>query len=145
MSGPALRRLDDRVSVAGQLWPEEMAALGALGFAHVVNNRPDGEAPDQPEGAAVAAAAAAAGLGYTAIPVDHSGLSPAQVDAMCEVLASAQGPVVAFCRSGQRSTALWALAEARAGQPIDVILAAAAAAGADLRGLVPLMRQMQAR
>lgn len=137
-----LRRIDDRVSVAGQLWPEEMAALKAAGFAHVVNNRPDGEAPDQPPGEAVRAAAEAAGLGYSAIPVDHSGFSAGQVDAMRALLDTAEGPVIAFCRSGARSTALWALAEARGGRSVDEILAAAAAAGSDLSGLVPLLRQV---
>ncbi|MFN3590837.1 MAG: TIGR01244 family sulfur transferase [Thermaurantiacus sp.] len=143
MSGPALRRIDDRVSVAGQLWPGEMAALKAAGFAHVVNNRPDGEAPDQPAGADVAAAAEAAGLGYTAIPVDHTGFSVGQVEAMRTLLDAAGGPVVAFCRSGARSAALWALAEARGGRDLEEILGLAAQAGSDLGGLVPLLRQMR--
>jgi uncharacterized protein (TIGR01244 family) len=138
-----VRRIDDRISVAGQLWPEEMAALKAQGFSHVVNNRPDGEAADQPAGAEVQAAAEAAALGYTAIPVDHSGFSLEQVEMMRALLEGAAGPVVAYCRSGARSTALWALALARAGHEPDSLLAAAAAAGSDLRGLLPLLHEMR--
>jgi uncharacterized protein (TIGR01244 family) len=145
VSGPLLRQLDERVWVAGQLRPEDMAELAARGFAHVVNNRPDGEAPDQPPGEAVRAAAEAAGLRYAAIPIDHSGIAPGQVEEMRALIDGAAGPVVAYCRSGARSTALWALAEARAGQALEAILASAAAAGSDLGGLAPLLRQMGAR
>ena len=137
MSGPAIRRIGDRVAVAGQLRPADMPALAAAGFVHVVNNRPDGEAPDQPAGETVRAAAEAAGLGYTAIPIDHTGFPAAKVERMRAVLDSAPGPVVAFCRSGARSTVLWALAEAQAGRPAAEILDAAEEAGVDPRLLRP--------
>lgn len=125
------RTLDDRVSVAGQIGPAEVAEAARRGFAAIVNNRPDGEQPGQPEGAAIAAAAQAAGLAYHAIPVDHSGFDDGQVGAMRTVLAEAAGPVLAFCRSGTRSTYLWALARARMGDDPATLAAKAAAAGYD--------------
>ncbi len=133
------RTLDDRISVAGQLAPEDLAAAKAQGFAAIVNNRPDDEQPGQPSGAAMAAAAAAAGLTYRAIPVDHAGIRPEQVAAMREVLAAAPGPVLAFCRSGTRSTYLWALARAQAGDDADTLVAKAAGAGYDLTPLRHLL------
>lgn len=128
-------RLTDTIAVAGQLAPADLYAAAAAGYRHVVNNRPDGEEPGQPASAAMAAAAATAGLTYAAIPVDHHGLTPAQVDAMAATLAAATGPVLAFCRSGTRSTHLWALAAAAGGGDPDAIIAAAARGGFAIGGM----------
>ena len=129
------RKLDDQVSVAGQITPDDVAEAARQGFVAIVNNRPDGEQPGQPGGDAIAAAAAAAGLAYDAIPVDHSGLREDQIEAMRAVLANAAGPLLAFCRSGTRSTYLWALARARLGDEADTLVAKAEAAGYDLSPL----------
>lgn len=137
-------RLTDTVSVAGQITPDDVVAAAAAGFVHLVNNRPDGEAADQPSGAAVQAAAAAAGLGYDAIPVDHTGFGMAQVETMAAVLAAAPGPVLAFCRSGTRSANLWALAAASRGGDPDSIVAAAASGRYDVSPLLPTLRQLAA-
>ena len=63
-----LKRINDRVSVSPQIVPEDVAAIKAAGFVTIVNNRPDGEAPDQPSGAEIEAAAREAGLAYVPIP-----------------------------------------------------------------------------
>ncbi len=138
-------RVTDAVSVAPQIAPGDCAGLAAQGFTAVVNNRPDGEQPGQPACDAMRAAAAAAGLRYAAIPVDHSGFSMAQVDAMVAELAASAGPLLAFCRSGTRSCNLWALAEAKRGGDPDAIVAAAEAAGYAIAGLTPILRQLAAR
>ena len=126
------RTLDDTISVWGQVTPEDIAMAAGAGFTTIVNNRPDGEEPGQPTGAAIAAATRAAGLEYVAIPVDHSGFREEQAAAMAEALGAADGPVLAFCRSGTRSTFLWALARSRMGDDGAVLTAKAAAAGYDL-------------
>ena len=131
------RRLTDTFLAGPQIGPDEVAGLAAAGVALIINNRPDGEAPDQPSGAEIAAAARAAGVDYAGIPV--RGLpGPDQVEAMAGALARATGPVLAYCRSGARSTACWAMAEVGAGALTpDEARARAAAAGFDLTG-VPL-------
>lgn len=126
------KHLDERIRVAGQIAPDDVARAAAEGVVMIINNRPDDEQPGQPGGAEIAAAAAAAGLAYRAIPVTHAGFSSNQVDAMQAALADADGPVLAFCRSGTRSTLLWALAEARSGADADQLAGKAAAAGYDL-------------
>ena len=126
------RTLDPSISVFGQIEPEDVAAAKAQGFTAIINNRPEGEQPDQPTGAAIEAAARAAGLDYVAIPVDHSGFNAGQVAAMAEALDKAQGPVLAFCRSGTRSTFLWALARHIMGDDGETLIAKAADAGYDL-------------
>jgi uncharacterized protein (TIGR01244 family) len=133
------RKLDDTISVAGQIAPEDIAEAARQGFTYIINNRPDGEAPGQPSGAEMEAAAKAAGLGYAAIPITHAGFSEAQVIAMGKALDEATGPVLAFCRSGTRSTLVWALARARAGDNAPELAAKAAAAGYDLSPIRALL------
>ena len=126
------RTLDDKISVWGQLMPEDVATAAAQGFTTIINNRPDDEEPGQPKGAEIEAAARAAGLDYVAIPVDHSGFREDQAAAMAEALGAADGPVLAFCRSGTRSTFLWSLARKRLGDDGAMLIGKAAATGYDL-------------
>lgn len=136
------RPLSDRFSVSPQITVEDVREAARIGFTHIVNNRPEGESPDQTPGAEIAAAAKAAGLAYTAIPVGHAGFSMEQVTAMDAILAET-GRTLAYCRSGTRSTMLWALARSSEGAEADELSAAAASAGYDLTPLQPLMQQLR--
>jgi uncharacterized protein (TIGR01244 family) len=102
----------------------------------IVNNRPDGEEPGQPDSAEIEAAARAAGLDYRHIPI-AGGFPAAAVEAVAEALD--RGPVLLFCRTGTRSTYAWALARSSRGAAADGLIAAAAGAGYDLRPLGPLL------
>ena len=126
------KQLTPDLLVAGQITPDGVREAAGRGVRLIINNRPDGESEDQPGGEEIAAAAEAAGVGYRAIPVTHAGFSLNQVDAMAEALGDADGPVLAFCRSGTRSTLLWALARAKAGDRPETLTTQAAAAGYDL-------------
>jgi len=132
-------RLTETLWVAPQISPAEVAEAATRGVRLIINNRPDGESEDQPPGAEIAAAAAAHGLDYIAIPVSHAGFSAPQIAAMRGALDSAKGPALAFCRSGTRSTLLWALARASAGDDAAQLAAAAARAGYDLTPVRAMM------
>ena len=109
-----LRQIAADVCVAPQLTPEAMADLAALGFKSVVNNRPDfEEGPEQPTSAQVEAAAQAAGLAYAYLPVQPAYQSPDEIARMAELLAALPRPMVAFCRSGNRSGKLYQAAVTR--------------------------------
>jgi uncharacterized protein (TIGR01244 family) len=122
----------------------DVAQAEAQGITLIINNRPEGEADDQVPGAAIESAARAAGLDYLAIPVSHAGFSEAQVEAMAEALAQAAGPVLAYCRSGTRSTLLWSLAQAKGGRAPDAIAADAARAGYDVAPIRSLLEMLAA-
>jgi uncharacterized protein (TIGR01244 family) len=97
--------------VAPQLEPAAMAEAAAAGFRSVINNRPDFEGgPDQPTSAAVEAAALAAGLAYRHLPVNGAYQSPEEIAAFKLLIDSLPKPILAFCRSGARSTRLFAAA-----------------------------------
>ena len=134
-----IRVLNESIAVAPQIASEDVAAIKAAGYVAIVNNRPDGEEPGQPSGDAIARAAAEAGLAYAAIPVTHAGFAHAQIDAMAAALVAAEGPVLAYCRSGTRSCNLWALAAAKAGRNPELLVRQAADAGYDLSGLRPTL------
>ncbi len=138
------RQLNDQVFVSPQIGLDEVAAAAAQGIRLVLNNRPEDESDDQTPGAEIEAAARAAGLDYVAIPVTHAGFSEWQVKAMVDALANAGGPVLAYCRSGTRSTLLWALAEASAGKSPDALSLAAASAGYDLTPIRAMLDMLAA-
>lgn len=125
-------KITDSMYASPQIETSAIAEAKALGIALIINNRPEGESDDQTPGSEIQAAAEAAGIAYTAIPITHGGFSEGQVDAMIEALASAEGPVLGYCRSGTRSTLLWSLARAKSGENPGIIAAQAAAAGYDI-------------
>lgn len=99
--------LDATLSVSPQIRLEDLAHLRAAGFRHIVNNRPDGEAPGQPTSVQMGTEAARLGLDYQYIPIAPGLMTDSDALAFAKVLASAEGPVLAFCRSGARSQSLW--------------------------------------
>lgn len=138
------RRLNDHMFVSPQIGLTEVAEAAEQGIVMVINNRPEDESDDQVPGPEIEAAAKAAGMAYVAIPVTHAGWSEGQVRAMATALAQAQGPVLAYCRSGTRSTLLWALAEASTGASPHALTAAAAQAGYDLGPIRALIDMLSA-
>lgn len=134
------RKLTDRILVSPQITLDQVAQAKADGVTIIVNNRPDDEEPGQVNGAEIEAAAKAAGIAYVAVPVAHGGFSPWQLDGMAGALEQAgAGKMLAYCRSGTRSTLLWALTRARAGDNADVLAAQAAAAGYDITPVRQIM------
>src|SRR6218665_3129231 len=111
MSTPAPQPLNADISVSPQLEPSAMAWAAQAGFKSVINNRPDFEGgPEQPTSAAIAAAAQAAGLQYAHLPVSGAYQSPEEIAEFKKLLDTLPKPVLAFCRSGARSTKLYVAA-----------------------------------
>jgi len=129
-----IKRIDEHISVSPQIGVDDVARIKAAGFVAIINNRPDGEDPTQPPGAEIALAATAAGLRYFAIPLGRDGVRDELVVATRQALDSVTGPVLAYCRSGTRSTTLWALSQAGRGAAADII-GKAAGAGYDISHL----------
>ena len=108
----SVQTLTPDFSVAPQLAPEAMAQAAALGFKSIINNRPDFEGgPDQPTSDTMAQAAQAAGLHYRHLPVQGGYQSPEEIAAFQQLLAELPKPILAFCRSGARSTKLFVAAQ----------------------------------
>ena len=131
-----IRKITPDYAVGPQIEPEDLATLAADGFVAVINNRPDDEVMADLAGAEMQKAAEAAGLRYIPNPVVNGAMTMANVETQKTVLDSAEGPVFAWCRSGTRSSIMWALSQA--GQrPTEEILNDLRTAGYDLPQLAP--------
>ena len=123
------------LSVAGQLDRADIDALARNGVRTIINNRPDDEDAGQLPAAEAQQLAEAQGIAYHHIPITAASLSRADVDAFAAALDAAPQPVVAHCRSGTRSTLLWALTRLRAGAEPQALIAEAARHGIDIASL----------
>ncbi len=139
------RKLTDTIFVAPQIDTDAIAAAKEMGVTLVINNRPEDESADQTPGPDIEAAAVAAGIDYVAIPLTHAGFAEWQVAAMADALDKADGKILAYCRSGTRSTLLWALARASRGEHPAVLTEQAADAGYDLSPVAAMMDMVRGR
>ncbi len=106
-----IRKINDDYAVSGQINPEDIAAIKAAGYRSIICNRPDDEQPGQPSAQDIAVAAAAADLIFRHIPFTSGQMTEEDVRKMAEALDEIPGPVFAFCRSGARSTNIYAAAK----------------------------------
>jgi len=128
------RHVTDDFTTAPQISVADVAEAAQQGFKAIVCNRPDNEEPGQPTAAEIARAAEAAGLTFTHIPV-RGAPGPAEVEAMRHAVDAAQGPVLAYCRSGTRSITTWSIGQAMSGaRTRDELVSLGRAAGYDLSG-----------
>lgn len=100
------QKISDEVSVTGQIRPRDLPLVHAQGFRSVICNRPDGEADDQPLFEAIDTAAQALGVIAHYVPVASTGPEPDQAKVLAQLWPDLPKPVLAYCRSGARSTAL---------------------------------------
>jgi len=134
------RQLDEKTLVDGQIGPNDVATLKAMGVTLIVNNRPDGEDANQPTSDEIEAAAKEHGLDYRHVPIAR-GLGPSDIEAMREAMHSVgEGKLFAFCRSGNRSTLAWAVAKSEDGVSREELNRRANEAGFDLGPVAHLLR-----
>jgi len=127
-----IKKLNEYLSVAGQLLPADVASIAEQGYKTLICNRPDGESRDQPEFESIRQNAEKAGLSVIFMPVLSSGPSEQNISEFSEALDTASSPVLAYCRTGTRCTILWALTQGVKGMPVEEIVSTAANAGYDV-------------
>ncbi|MRX51246.1 TIGR01244 family phosphatase [Paracoccus sp. S-4012] len=131
------RRLTDALSVLPQIDPAEIPELARQGFRVLIDNRPDAEVGAGIDSRVMEDAARAAGMEFRYVPFVPGQVTPEMVEDFAAAL-DLPGPALAYCRSGTRSTTLWALTQAGRRSPQD-ILGTAAAAGYDLSHMAPML------
>jgi uncharacterized protein (TIGR01244 family) len=139
---PPLMNLAPGLTAAGALSRDDIEALAAAGTKTIINNRPDGEDPGQLPADAARALCAAHGIAYHHIPFVGATLTAADIDAFDAVLKTAPPPVVAHCRSGTRSTMIWALTRLREGADPAELVALGARNGVDISALPALAAKL---
>lgn len=123
--------LTPNVTVLAQPSVAEIGELADRGYRSIIGNRPDGESADQPEWKDLRSAALARGMEAVQVPVVVSTISAADIDDFTQALERLPKPIAAFCRTGTRSTLLWALAN-QASLTVDERIDIAAKEGYDL-------------
>jgi len=131
-----IRQITPNYAVSPQIAPEDCAAIAAAGFTTIICNRPDSEIPMDVCADAVRAAAEAAGLKFVVLPLTHQTMHAENIAAQRAALDGSDGPVLAYCASGTRSSIAWSLGQAGHLSCAE-ILAATIQAGYDLSGLTP--------
>jgi len=129
-----IRTLSPAYAVSPQIGVEHIPAIVAAGYRTILCNRPDAEVPPNLQAAAIRAATEAAGLHFVLNPVTHQTLNMDMVAAQNAAMAASDGPVLAYCASGTRSSIVWSLGQAGK-MATDDIIAATTRAGYDLQGM----------
>ena len=129
------KAIDRNLSVSEQIASRDIAAIAGAGFKSLICNRPDGEGADQPVFAEIETAARAAGLAAAYLPIVSGKVSDDDATAFGVLMDKLPKPVLAYCRTGTRSTTLWSLSEGARRRPLPEILSAAKAAGYDMSGV----------
>ncbi len=136
-----MRQITATYFVSPQIEVDDLPTIAAAGIKTVICNRPDEEVPPSHQAAALKAAVEAAGLKFVLMPVTHTTMTSDLVAAQHAAIADNEGPVLAYCASGTRSSIVWALG-AVGEMGVDDILAATQAAGYDLGGMRPTLEAM---
>jgi uncharacterized protein (TIGR01244 family) len=131
-----IRAITPDYAVSPQIELSDLGAIKAAGYAMIIDNRPDGEIPPHLQTAAMKAEAEALGLTFVAHPVIGGALTMDNVTAQRAAIAAATGPILAYCASGNRSSIVWALAEAGK-RPVDELVGLPARFGYQLDHLRP--------
>lgn len=129
-----IRPLSPTFAVSPQIAVEDIPAIVAAGYTTIICNRPDAEIPPSHAASVIGDAATAAGLTFIVIPVTHHGLNMDMITSQKAAMDAADGPVLAYCASGTRSSIVWSFAQAKE-MSADDIIAATSAAGYDLGGM----------
>jgi uncharacterized protein (TIGR01244 family) len=131
-----IRAITPDYAVSPQIEPGDLPAIKAAGYVTVIDNRPDGEIPPHLHTDEMRRAAEALGLVFVANPVIGGAMTMDNVTAQGAAIAASKGPVFAYCASGNRSSVVWALAQA--GQrPADELIGLPARFGYQLEHLRP--------
>ncbi|MGB2355979.1 MAG: TIGR01244 family sulfur transferase [Planktomarina sp.] len=132
-----MKKLSDQFYVGPQIEIDEIEDLQLSGIKSVICLRPDGEGVGQPAFEALKSQARSLEIAAHYLPIVPGQISDAQIAEFADMVTKSPSPIFAYCRSGMRATALWALHQAQFGQSVDDILAAAKSAGHDLTALTP--------
>lgn len=135
-----IRALTPTYAVSPQIAPEDLPTIKAAGYVTVIDNRPDAEIPGHLHTETMRAAVEGAGLRFVANPVIGGAITEDNVAMQRAAIEASEGPVFAYCASGNRSSVVWALAHAGTA-PADALIGTAAQFGYNLEWLRPALEQ----
>ena len=133
--------IDKNYHVSPQIEPLQISDIADQGFVKVICNRPDFEVAPSLSSLLMADLVSKAGIEFHTLELTHETMTPENILKQRKIFMDASGPVLAYCASGTRCSVIWALGEAMTGTNINYILEKTSAAGYNLHGLEPTLRQ----
>jgi sulfide:quinone oxidoreductase len=106
-----VRSVNANFSVTGQITASDIQDIAKAGFKSVICNRPDGEAFGQPTYEEIEAAARQVGLQARYVPIVPGQTTEGDVIAFREALTQLPAPILAYCRTGARSSMMWEMSQ----------------------------------
>lgn len=140
-----MKHLFNKLYVSGQLQSEDFAAIAEAGIKVIINNRPDHEEPGQLDHQTAQTLAQDHGMSYHYLPMANGQPMPDTLVAdFKEILNNNDENILAHCRSGMRSSFIWALGQIADGTiTADQAIEAAAGAGISLSTVRPVLESVQ--
>jgi uncharacterized protein (TIGR01244 family) len=129
-----LNKIIEDYVVSDQITEEDIEQLKEAGFKTIFCNRPDNEEQNQVTVKSIQDKAIESGLNFIHQPVIGGQISQNDIDQFSDYFDAAEKPIFAYCRTGTRSSMLWALSESGK-RSIDEILQLTSAAGYNLSNL----------
>jgi len=129
-----MKQLFENIFVASQITAHDFPAIAQAGIKTIINNRPDNEEPGQLSSNEAQALAQQYDINYHYLPmVNGQPLAETLVSDFKAITDSTDEPILTHCRSGMRSSFLWALGQIPTGQiTVDQAIDAAQNAGIPL-------------
>jgi sulfide:quinone oxidoreductase len=127
--------ITETLAVASQISADDIDEIAALGYRTLINNRPDGEESGQLSSSEARTKAKAAGIAYHYLPFTAGTLTKADIAAFDKLIAEAEGPVLAHCRSGTRCCLIWSAVRLQDGASAETLIAEGAAKGFEISAL----------
>ena len=100
-------KITNNYSVSGQISASDVALIKASGFKTIMCNRPDGEEFGQPTAALIKKAAEDHDMIFFYLPLGRTAISNELLEGFRNVVNGENGPIFAYCRSGNRCGMLW--------------------------------------
>lgn len=132
-----ISRVNEQLTVSGQLEESDVAQLAADGVEVIVCNRPDNESLDQTPFQKIAAAAKKFGIEAELIPFKSGAMGDEHVREFSRILESRK-KIHCYCRSGTRSFGLYAATLATKGGSWSEILEQSERLGFDVSEILSL-------
>ena len=129
-----LNKIIEDYVVSDQITEEDIEQLKEAGFKTIFCNRPDNEEQNQVTVKSIQDKAVKSGLNFIHQPVIGGQITQNDIDEFSDHYDDAEKPIFAYCRTGTRSSMLWALSESGK-RSIDEILRLTSAAGYNLSNL----------
>ena len=129
-----MKQLFNNIYVAGQITENDFSSLVEAGIKVIINNRPDNEEPGQLPAAQAKELAQKHGIAYHYLPMANGQPLPENiVEDFKSIVNATDEPILTHCRSGMRSSFIWALGQIADGKiSVDQAVESAQNAGIPL-------------